>query len=229
VTEIENPGRARILERVRKALTVPAPRHASDTQEKQIFPPVVDPLRRFQEECVGNKTECLVTSDQKESASALAEVLASLPAGEIFAEDTAELRAMAPAWLGRSVRWSSQGGPSESSQATISTAEALVAATGSILVSAACGGRGASVVAPVHIVLAGIDQLVPDLKTVFALQSERGTLMQNSYVCLITGSSRTADIEKILVSGAHGPRRLVVVLSLGSATGARTALDGHGS
>jgi L-lactate dehydrogenase complex protein LldG len=227
VTEIENPGRERILARVRKALAVPAPRHASDAQGKQIFPPVVDPLARFQKECVGNKTECLVTADLKESASALADVLASLPAGEIFAQDTADLRAMAPAWMGRSVRWSSQGGPSESSQATISTAEALVAATGSILVSAACGGRGASVVAPVHIVLAGIDQLVPDLKTVFALQRERGTLMQNSYVCLITGSSRTADIEKILVSGAHGPRRLVVVLSLGSSTDAYVAGPGN--
>jgi L-lactate dehydrogenase complex protein LldG len=227
VTEIENPGRERILARVRKALAVPAPRHASDAQGKQIFPPVVDPLARFQKECVGNKTECLVTADLKESASALADVLASLPAGEIFAQDTADLRAMAPAWMGRSVRWSSQGGPSESSQATISTAEALVAATGSILVSAACGGRGASGVAPGHIVLAGIDQLVPDLKTVFALQRERGTLMQNSYVCLITGSSRTADIEKILVSGAHGPRRLVVVLSLGSSTDAYVAGPGN--
>jgi L-lactate utilization protein LutC len=29
---------------------------------------------------------------------------------------------------------------------------------------------------------------------------------------VISGSSRTADIEKILVQGAHGPRRLAVIL-----------------
>lgn len=217
MAETENSGRERILARMRKALSVPAPRHVSGGEGKQIFAPVADPLRRFQEECVGNKTECLVTPDLKASAAAVAEVLAALPPGEIFVQDTAQLRAMAPAWQdGRSARWSSQGGPSESSQATITAAEALVAATGSILVSAACGGRGASVVAPVHIVVAGIDQLVPDLETVFARQRERGTLLQNSYVCLITGSSRTADIEKILVLGAHGPRRLIIVLSLRS-------------
>ena len=67
-------------------------------------------------------------------------------------------------------------------------------------------------VAPVHIVVAGVNQIVPDLDSAFALMRQRGTAVQNSYVCLITGSSRTADIEKILVMGAHGPRRLIVVL-----------------
>ena len=67
---------------------------------------------------------------------------------------------------------------------------------------------------PVHIVLASIDQLVPDLDAAFARIAERGTAAKNAYLCLITGSSRTADIEKILVMGAHGPKRLVVILTL---------------
>jgi L-lactate dehydrogenase complex protein LldG len=93
-------------------------------------------------------------------------------------------------------------------------AECLVAQTGSIFVSSQCGGRGASVVAPVHIVVASVGQLVPDLEVAFARLREHGTATQNSFVCLITGSSRTSDIEKILVLGAHGPRRLVTVLAL---------------
>jgi L-lactate dehydrogenase complex protein LldG len=83
------------------------------------------------------------------------------------------------------------------------------------LVSASCGGRGASIVAPCHIVLAKLDQLVPDLESAFARVGERNIQFQNSFVGLITGSSRTADIEKILVQGAHGPRQLVVVLQTG--------------
>jgi L-lactate utilization protein LutC len=41
-------------------------------------------------------------------------------------------------------------------------------------------------------------------------------LQNNSFACMISGSSRTADIEKILVQGAHGPVRLAVVLQTGS-------------
>jgi L-lactate dehydrogenase complex protein LldG len=213
--QAENPSRERILERIRKALRTPAPRHDA-TAGRQIFPPVTDARERFQKECVANKTECLVTSDVAASAAAIANVLASLPPGEIFAQDAPELRRLAQARQdGRSVRWSSEGAPSEASQATITLAEALVAETGSVLVSSACGGRGASVVAPAHIVLARIEQLVPSLEAAFAQVRERGTAAKNSYLCLITGSSRTADIEKILVLGAHGPRRLIVVLQMG--------------
>lgn len=211
----ENPGRERILARIRGALREPAPKHAPPASQGPIFAPIPDPLERFQKECAGNLTECVIISDMGASAAAVAEVLASIPEGEIFVQDTPELRRMVPLWhTGRSVRWSSEGGPLEASQATITLAEALVAQTGSVFVSSACGGRGASVAAPVHIVVATMDQLAPDLDAAFARLRERAAQEKNSMLCLVTGSSRTADIEKILVMGAHGPRRLVVVLAL---------------
>ncbi|MGB0036078.1 MAG: LUD domain-containing protein [Candidatus Acidiferrales bacterium] len=210
---IENPARERILERVRTAMRTPAPRHP-DAGGGRIFAPVTNPLERFQKECAANITEFFATSGVRASAAAVAEVLGGLPPGDIFVQDAPVLRRMAPAWQGaRTIHWSSEGRPDETAQATITLAETLVALTGSVLVSAACGGRGASVVAPVHIVVAENSQLVPDLDAAFARMRERGTPTENSYVCLITGSSRTADIEKILVMGAHGPRRLIVVLS----------------
>lgn len=212
----ENPGRERILERIRTALRDPAPRH-EDGRGGLIFAPVDDALDRFQKECAANITECVLTPDLRASARAVAGVLGTLPPGGIFVQDTPELRGLSVDWqYDRNIQWSSEGGPQESVQATITAAEALVALTGSVLVSAACGGRGASVVAPVHIVLASLDQLLPDLEAALAHVRKHDLQFKNSYLCLITGSSRTADIEKILVMGAHGPVRLIVALSMKS-------------
>ncbi len=204
-----NPGREAILARIRTGLRTPAQELPNASSDGEIFEPVTNPLERFQQECKANLMECLMTSDTAASAQQLVQVLQSLPAGEVFIQDDLMLRSMMElSRTERPIRWSSQGGPTETSQATVTLAEALVAQTGSIFVTASCGGRGASVVAPCHIVVANVSQLVPDLKTVRRLE-------ETSFACIISGSSRTADIEKILVQGAHGPIRLVVVLQTG--------------
>ena len=204
-----NPSRERILNRIREGLRTPVAELPA-AGPAVIFEPIANPLERFQQECSANLMECLLTGNATESAQRLATILNSLPEGEIFVQDAPELRQLVQ--TGRPIRWSSEGAPRESSQATISLAEALIAQTGSIFVSASCGGRGASVVAPVHIVFATIDQLVPDLATALGNAARAGILQNNSFACVISGSSRTADIEKILVQGAHGPVRLVVIV-----------------
>jgi len=211
---LENPSRARILERIRTALRE-TPARPIGPGERKIFAPVDDALDRFQKECAANITEVAVTPDMQASARTVADLLAALPPGEIFVQDSPLLRRLAAGWQdGRAIQWSSEGGPKESVQATITLAEGLVALTGSVITSSSCGGRGASIVAPVHIVVAGADQIVPDLDAAFVRIRERNLAFNNSYLGLITGSSRTADIEKILVMGAHGPIRLIVVLAL---------------
>lgn len=213
----ENPSRDRILENIRRGLRSRAVETATSSSNQDIFVPVQNPLERFRQECTANLMECLMTADGKTSARQLAQVLASLPEGEIFVQDDPALRRLIQLTsTGRSIRWSSQGGPSEASQATVTLVQALVAQTGSILVTAACGGRSASVVAPCHIVFATVSQLVPDLETALGNAFRQECLADNSFACLISGSSRTADIEKILVQGAHGPRRLVVILQTGA-------------
>lgn len=211
----ENPARQRILERVRNALKTPAHQPLA-TAARPVFAPVTDLLERFQAECLANNTELILATDEVATAAAIESVLDSLPGGEIFVQDSPWLRSVTRSFMmPRNERWSSEGPPSESSQATISECELLVALTGSIVVSSSCGGRGASIVAPCHIVVARLEQLVPDLETALARVRELGLGQKNSFVGLITGSSRTADIEKILVLGAHGPRRLVLVLQTG--------------
>jgi L-lactate dehydrogenase complex protein LldG len=211
-----NPSREAILARIREGLRTPAPPMEVQTFTGPIFEAVENPLQRFQQECKANLMECQLTANGADSAQSLAQVLQSLPDGEIFVQDDPTLRRLMTATAtARQIRWSSEGGPREKSQATITLADALIAQTGSVFVSASCGGRGASVVAPAHIVYAFAKQLVPDLVTALRNATADGRLDKNSYACVISGSSRTADIEKILVQGAHGPMRLVVIVETG--------------
>ncbi len=91
--------------------------------------------------------------------------------------------------------------------------DALVARNGSImLTNAGMAGRRLSIYPSVHIVLAYTSQLVLDLKDGFKLINEKYSRRLPSMITTITGPSRTADIEKTLVLGAHGPKELFVFL-----------------
>ena len=96
--------------------------------------------------------------------------------------------------------------------AGISECDVLVAQTGSVvLTSRSAGGRSLSVLPPHHVVLARRSQLVADLPAAFAfLKSKYGTNYP-SMMSIITGPSRTGDIERILVLGAHGPKKLTIL------------------
>lgn len=96
----------------------------------------------------------------------------------------------------------------------ITTCEALVARTGSILVSSkSLSGRRLSVFPPIHIVVAYTSQIVAEIKDGFSLLKDKySASTMPSMISLVTGPSRTADIEKTLVLGAHGPRELILFL-----------------
>ena len=94
----------------------------------------------------------------------------------------------------------------------ITGCEYLIARTGSIMVSSRQGsGRRSFFWPPVHIVIAWKNQLVYDIRYAFKeLNKNYNETGIPSMVTLITGPSRTADIEKTLIMGAHGPAKLIV-------------------
>jgi len=95
----------------------------------------------------------------------------------------------------------------------ITTCEFLIARLGSVMVSSKqTAGRRLNVFPEIHIVIAYPDQFVPDLSDALkAIQLKyEGDLP--SLISVITGPSRTADIEKTLIMGAHGPKNLFVFL-----------------
>jgi L-lactate dehydrogenase complex protein LldG len=69
------------------------------------------------------------------------------------------------------------------------------------------GTRLASTLPDIHIALVGTTCILPDKTALFTRMSPKA----GRYIAFITGPSRTADIERVLTIGVHGPKRLVIV------------------
>ncbi|MEI8063652.1 MAG: lactate utilization protein [Verrucomicrobiota bacterium] len=178
-----NPARENILGRVRAALRVEG-KAPTAPSSAAVFPPVTDLETRFREEFIALKGE----------------IITDLPA---FLDGFAKIASAVPEVTGSAdVRQADLG---------VTGCDCLLARTGSIAVcTRSAGGRALSVLPPVHLVIACRSQLVPDLTAALAFWHQRYDRRWPSNLSVITGPSRTGDIEKILVMGAHGPKRLVV-------------------
>ncbi|HXR83028.1 MAG TPA: lactate utilization protein [Hanamia sp.] len=97
--------------------------------------------------------------------------------------------------------------------AAITSCNYLIARTGAIVMSSAQqSGRTTSAYAPVHICIAYVDQLVFDTRDALKdLKKKYGNSLP-SFITFAAGPSRTADIEKTLVVGVHGPKEVYVFL-----------------
>jgi L-lactate dehydrogenase complex protein LldG len=92
--------------------------------------------------------------------------------------------------------------------------ELLVAHLGSVLVSSAqISGRRLNVFPETHIVVANQSQLTDYLDHALEILQNKYKNELPSLISNITGPSRTADIEKTLVMGMHGPKSLIVIIS----------------
>ena len=190
-----NPARENILNRVRAALRSPAHRPPLPT-DAPFFPLVTDLEKRFSEELAALNGELLQTRAD------LDQFLAQF---KNIATDESELVARVVGKSNAGVREADLG---------VTACDCLVAQTGSVIVSTrSAGGRAWSVLPPAHLVVARRDQLLPDLAAALALLRQRYDRHWPSAISVISGPSRTADIEKILVLGAHGPKRLAVYLA----------------
>ena len=99
----------------------------------------------------------------------------------------------------------------KNAEASLTTCESLIARTGSILLSSAnAGGRRLSIYPVSHLVLAYGSQLLFNIKDGLKALQQKYQGKPPSMVSLVSGPSRTADIEKTLVMGAHGPKQLVL-------------------
>lgn len=178
---------------------------------EEIYRPILpDSVLCFKNELEAIDGQCILCENEADLYAKLGEFVLSHNFTYLFCRDTF----IAKKLIENKIPVSTQSSDFEFMQAGITGCEFLVARTGSVIVSSATeSGRQLNIFPPVHIVLAHVSQLVNYLtETYECIQEKYGTELPSS-ISTITGPSRTADIEKTLVLGAHGPKEFIVFLS----------------
>ena len=101
--------------------------------------------------------------------------------------------------------------------AGITDVHAALAETGTLICNSdASHGRGHSLVPPIHIAIVRCSDILPDLLDYLRGLGGAGSADLPSAQALITGPSKTADIEGILITGVHGPGKVFILLVEGA-------------
>ena len=200
-----SPARENILKKIRQALNNPVPLpfpHSEGTQP--VFKPAQEDLSvQFAEEFTRLQGRFAFCTDVHDLKLQLQQLLVEKNWTKIFfkEENIASLFNISsyPNLAGCEI--------------SITGCEHLVARTGTVVMSTAQqSGRTTSVYAPVHICVAYSNQVVYDIKDALQMLKEKYTGKLPSLITFASGPSRTADIEKTLVTGVHGPKEVYCFL-----------------
>ena len=199
-----------ILKRIRKALTesTPLPFPKSEGSETVFRKAVQEPELEFAEQFTRLQGRFIYCINQQELAFQLNSLVLKMDWQKVYCLEKQLLPALSPEVDTRMVTDNLAG-----CDVSITGCECLVARTGSIVMSSAQhSGRNTSVYAPVHICIAATSQVVYDVKDALQMAKEKYRDKIPSLITFATGPSRTADIEKTLVVGVHGPKEVYVFL-----------------
>jgi len=206
-------SRQQILESIRRVSNRKQPEKAeTEFDNSAIYKPILpDAISCFKNELEAISGKCIVVESETELFQTLRKELNDRQIASVYCRDgaiSAQLSLFDISFTNRAEDF-------EAMTCGITSCEFLIARTGSVLVSSAgASGRQMNVFPPVHIVFAKASQLVdyPE-DALFAIQNKYGNQLPST-ITTITGPSRTADIEKTLVLGAHGPKELIVFLGI---------------
>jgi len=203
---VVSQAKENILKKIRQALSNPVPLPFPQSEgPSSVFVPAKDEVEIiFAEEFTKLQGKFSFCMDENELHQHLRKLIEKKQWSKIFCSES---------------RWNNYSNTISLStcDAAITGCEFLVARTGSIVMSAAeQSGRTTSVYAPVHICIAYSSQLVFDIKDALQLIKEKYAGHIPSLITFASGPSRTADIEKTLVTGVHGPKEVYVFLVEGN-------------
>lgn len=204
------PSKENILKKIREALSHSTPLPFPQSEGNQpVYPsPQQEPEVEFAEQFTKLQGKFIYCINQQEFAFQLTSLVKKKDWHKIFCVEENLISPVAAQLEDRLVKTGLAD-----CDVSITGCEWLVARTGSIVMSSAQpSGRTANVYAPIHICIAYTRQVVYDIKD--ALQAARDKYGNNipSLISFATGPSRTADIEKTLVVGVHGPKEVYLFL-----------------
>lgn len=205
-----SPAKENILKKIRKALShsTPLPFPKSEGSESVFNAPHDEPAVEFAEQFSKLQGRFVFCINQQELAFQLSSLVKKMDWQKVYCLED-ELLRRSGAQLGDRIVKTDLA----NCNVSITGCECLVARTGSIVMSAGqLSGRSTSVYAPVHICIAYTDQLVYDVKDALQRVKDKYGNRLPSLITFATGPSRTADIEKTLVVGVHGPKEVYVFL-----------------
>jgi L-lactate dehydrogenase complex protein LldG len=205
-----SPAKENILKKIRKALSnsTPLPFPQSEGSSSVYQPSQQELELEFAERFTGLLGKFVFCVNHKELAIQLSQIAANNKWEKIYCKEEGLRKTLAE---NQFTNYSHND--LASCDTAITTCEWLVARTGSIVMSAAQeSGRTVSVYAPVHICIAYTSQLVYEVKDALLKAREKYSGNLPSLITFATGPSRTADIEKTLVVGIHGPKEVYVFL-----------------
>jgi L-lactate dehydrogenase complex protein LldG len=213
----ESTSREKILKKVRDALIekTEAP-YAILDQESSVYKELTEPLDvTFAEELVRIAGKFVYCESEDEFISNLKSFILEKDWGVLFCQDP-KLHHMLKTG---GIPFEAHTEAILDARIGITRCEYLIARLGTVMVSSRLSpGRKITVFPEIHLVLGYSSQLVPDLKQALAGIKKKYRDNFPSMVSLISGPSRTADIEKTLVMGAHGPKELYVFMIDDSST-----------
>ncbi len=207
----ETTSREKVLKSIRNALISKLDNPYQDVDfDSPVFEQVSDsPEIVFAQEFIKVAGKFVYCSDDAEFAETLQSVMAQNRWPSVHCIDESLQNLLAP----RGIQVTNDEEGFANMKAGLTRCEYLIARLGSVMVSSAhASGRRMNAFPEVHLVYALASQLVPDLKDALKAMKEKYGQDLPSMINLITGPSRTADIEKTLVMGAHGPKELYVFL-----------------
>jgi len=205
-----SPAKENILKKIRQALSnqVPVPFPQSEGNSSVFQPPVDDLAVQFAQEFTKLQGKFIFCADEKDMAEQLLQLSAANNWNKIVCREE-KLKML----LQKNQFPVSFYDQLSDCDVSFTTCELLVSRTGTMVLSSANeSGRTTSVYAPIHVCIAYSNQLVYDLKDALQLLREKYNGKLPSFISFATGPSRTADIEKTLVVGVHGPKEVFVFL-----------------